>query len=170
MKKGNINKSIAKYILEMIVVLVLVANCYVGLKSNNLQSSASLAKYYAAGNKEAIVNYERNEDADNIMLLSNATLIEDGDITIQNPNEVSMKAVIKVYIEKKSNIDVEKLVISVDGLSNAKNDIKVTNNYYIINTKSIFLKPNEQEKFNIKFYYDGEYSENFNYLLQVESY
>ena len=104
------------------------------------------------------------------MLLSNANLIEDGNITIQNPNEVSMNAVIKVYIERKSNIDVEKLVISVDGLSNAKKDIKVTNNYYIINTKSVFLKPNEQEKYNIKFYYDGEYKDNFNYLLQVESY
>ena len=170
MKRGNINKSIAKYILEMIVVLVLVANCYVGLKSNNLQSSASLAKYYAAGNKEAIVNYQRNEETDDIMLLSNANLIEDGYISVQNPNEVTMKAVIKVYIERKSDIDIEKLIISVDGLSNAKKDIKVTNNYYIITTKSIFLQPNEQEKYNIKFYYDGNYANEFNYLLQVESY
>lgn len=168
MKKDLLDVKIGICFLEVILASVLIIYCYVGFKSENIQVNASLAKKYANGNREALVDFQKKNTAGDVMLLSNDRLIEADEISVTNPNAEDMKAVFKIYIPKDLNIDLSKLTITLNDGTILDESIETTDNYHVISIDNITLGSSATKYYDLSFYY-FEKIDNFNYLFQVES-
>ena len=168
MKRDLLDVKIGICFLEVVLAFVLIIYCYVGFKSENVQVNASLAKKYANGNKEALVDFKKKDVSSDIMLLSNDILIEADEIIVTNPNNEDMIADYKIYIPKDLKIDISKLTITLNDGAIVDERIETTDNYIVISIDSVKLNSASTKNYDLSFYY-FEKIDNFNYLFQVES-
>ena len=168
MKRDILDIKIGICFLEVILASVLIIYCYFGFKSENIQVNASLAKKYANGNKEALVDFKKKNTTSDVMLLSNDKLIESDEIIVTNPNDEDMKVDYKIYIPKELNIDLNKLTITLNDGTIVDDTIETTNNYIVVSINNITLNGGSTKNYDLSFYY-FENIDNFNYLFQVES-
>ena len=167
-KRDLLDLKIGICFLEVVLALVLVIYCYVGFKSENVQVNASLAKKYANGNKEALVDFKKKDVSSDIMLLSNDVLIESDEIIITNPNSEDMIADFKIYIPKDLKLDLSKLTITLNDGTVVDEKIETTDNYMVVSINSVKLNSATTKNYDLSFYYYQKI-DNFNYLFQVES-
>lgn len=168
MKKDLLDVKIGICFLEVILASVLIIYCYVGFKNENVQVNASLAKKYANGNKEALVDFKKKNTSGEVMLLTNDRLVETDEISVTNPNAEDMKAIFKIYIPKELNLDLNKLTITLNDGTIVDQEIEATDNYYVISIDNVNLGSSTTKYYDLSFYY-FEKIDNFNYLFQVES-
>ena len=167
-KKDLLDIKIGICFLEVVLALVLVIYCYAGFKNENVQVNASLARKYANGNKEALVDFRKKEISKNVMLLSNDMLIESDEIIVTNPNTEDMITDFKIYIPKELNLDLDRLVVTLNDGTITDETIESTDNYFVISINTIKLNASTTKNYDLSFYY-FENIDNFNYLFQVES-
>ena len=168
MKRDLLDVKIGICFLEVVLAFVLIIYCYVGFKSESVQVNASLAKKYANGNKEALVDFKKKDVSSDVMLLSNDILIETDEIIITNPNNEDMIADYKIYIPKDLKIDISKLTITLNDGAIVDERIETTDNYIVVSIDSVKLNSASTKNYDLSFYY-FEKIDNFNYLFQVES-
>ena len=162
MNERMINRRIIRYSAEILIVILLLIYFIVGLNKGNLETYASLAKYYSEY-KEAEVDYtELNSTVKNV---SKNNLIDGGNLNITNPNNDKINSKVVLYIPR--DINTKDLNINVNG-KKVKGKIDSTDSYNRIILEVARLNPKEKREYNIEFY--SSKIKNFEYYLEVESF
>lgn len=129
-KKG-INWLISKTILEMLLVTIFVLVSFFTFNKNDIHNTSQVAQAYSQNDNKLQTSFKRTED--NLTdILTKMNLLDEGEISVRNPNKVSKKATMTLILNKEESLYLNNLKIMLNDEIIKMDDVEIVEDTYRI--------------------------------------
>ncbi len=142
---SSINRLIRKSILEILLVVIILIISYTVFTNANLSTASLIAKNYDESQYNVYVMYGKTASNNDAIAL-NENIIDQGELSIKNPNKTSIYADIVLMVKDEKNINWEDIKMTIDGKIVDLDKKMLTNGYYEIDIKTIDMQAYETYK------------------------
>ncbi len=135
---NSINKLIAKYVIEIMIIIVLVVISYGSFTKSNLSSAMSIAEDSVNNMRDMQMSYKKTSENES-HIKNTENILDEGILSIKNTNKVDVITDIMLYVKYDEMLNTGSYQIGIDGKIVELKNAELIDGYYVIklDTKNI---------------------------------
>lgn len=150
--------------MQIFIILIFIVVSYFVFTNSRLSEYASTAAKYDSMNYDLSISYSQDINA----ALSSDYLLDQGTISIKNPNKRDVSSIVRLYISENANLDLVDFII--DGNLIDTTNAAIKDGYYVITVLNCKIDAYENKYIDAKIKGDPFYITPFSYKFDVESF